>query len=312
MLAVSQPTAGRYVHRKGEAIFLVATVVVFGLFAFTHWFRDNLLLVRLMKGERADVRLAKTSTASWIAGPAFWKAAPAANAERLALLAREAWGHGKHDRAIEQMRTAADLVPTSGDYVNQLGIWRIDQKQIPALQADLQSILTRAPLNATALAYRGWIARSPADLDRALAIDSDNAAALQFSARLLIETNGPRDRIEQLLLRGDRRWPDDPFFYYALAQFYIQAKDYAKAEPYVRRLADQRSDDAYAIEVVADYQLKRKNYFAALDAYRAAARLLPSEPRFEIGIGDALGHLGNPREAALAYARAASMENTKQ
>jgi len=259
MLAVRQPTAGRYVHRKGEAVFLAATAAVFGLFALSQAFRDNLLLVRLMKGERADVRKAKTSTASWIAGPAFWRAAPAANAERLALLARESWGRGKHDEAIEQMRTAADLVPTSGDYVNQLGIWRIDRKQAPALQADLQSILRRAPSNATALAFRGWTSHSPADLDRALAIDPDNAAALQFSARFLIETNGPRNRIEQLLLRGDRRWPEDSYFYYALAQFYVAAKDYARAEPYIRRLAEERPDDAYAIEVVADYQIDRKS-----------------------------------------------------
>ncbi len=297
---------------------------------------NNLLLVRLSgisqdhgrltAVDRAESIRAGTPTASWVAGriewqagdvagaTELWKTAPASNAERLRLLGVETWRHGRYDDAIDLARVGLELDPSSNTLANVLGAWRLSRGQVVLLQRDVQSALARAPRNATALAYRGRAAQlsgapaaALADFERSLSLEPDNPVALRYLAELLTNTGGPRDRIEQLLLRGNRRWPHDDVFSYGLAQFYVADHRYGDAAPHVRRLQVDRPNDAYAREVVGGYYLMCGQYAVALEQYRIAARMVPTESRFLIGIGDALAGSGRRTEAEAAYVKAAKM-----
>jgi len=323
MVAEMTPSAGRYVHRRGEAIFAIA-IALLAAWQSAGAVRANVFHVRLLNAFQNDGVIADAdrqravstgdAIATWMAGRsvwrlsrnagmalAIWKASPPPNADRLGILANQEWREGRERVALDDIRMALALQPENAMLPDTLGNWRVARKETEPLRDDMQSILARAPRNATALAHHGWTlyqtgnrAEARAELERAIAIDPDNRAALRKISRFLVETGGDDARAERLLLHGDRRWPDDDFFFYQLAQLYAAQKRYAAAEPYMRRLATSRRDDADAREVVGLYWAARGDYAAALDHFRAATRLRPDEPRFAADMADALAHTGRP------------------
>ena len=318
MLADTTPSAGRYVHRRGEALFagICALLLAWPCSALV---RDNALRVRLLRAlfngtpidEYTRIRAAAGGdpAGTWMAGRnvwllsgdargavAVWKRSPETNGERLSVVAGHEWWRGNEREALDCIRMALALQPGNGAFADTLGIWRTARKETVELYDDTAAVLAREPRNAAALAHHaaaaqllGRTTKASADLERAFAIAPDDRVVLRKLSRFLIETGGDVARAERLLLQGDRRWPQDDFFYYQLAQLYASQKRYAEAEPYMQRLASLRRDDASAREVVGLYWYERGDYSAAADHYRAAVRLEPNEPRFRTRLADALG-----------------------
>lgn len=312
-------------------LMVAASVLVFArLDAWT----DNLLLVRLLAAlhdgravsaaDAARIAASGNSSAFWLAGKielgrsgnfdralALWRNGGRPNAERLRILAENSWKRGNSADAIRDMRAAADIDPSNERLTAELGSWRLSRGQDAQLERDLRDIIVRAPRNATALALRGWSAHlagrpadARADFERAILADPDDATTLQYFARFLGESGGPKDRIERLLQHGDRSWPDTDVFSYELAKLYSSEGRYAEAAPYFRRLGASRPGDPYAREVIGLYYLQQKRYGDALMEFERARSLDRSQSRFVIDSGDALSGLGR-RDAALAAYRAA-------
>ena len=244
-----------------------------------------------------------------------WQRAAIDNARRLSVLGVAEWNQGRRRRAVDYARLALKVSPANSDYPATLMSWLIGIGELNQAARDLDDVLREDPDNAAVLACRGYVAfrqGSAADarqyLDRATSIAPDDRTVISYLATFLMESRGPEDQLEAVMRRGDLLYGD---FHHDLAKLYITQKRYREAAPYVTKLLAERADDAYALEIVGGYYFSTERYREALGQYEAASRMVPTEPRFFINVGQAQMALGNRAAAVDAYCAAMPLDVTE-
>jgi tetratricopeptide (TPR) repeat protein len=150
-------------------------------------------------------------------------------------------------------------------------------------------------------------ARAARDLDLApvmAAVDklaamidaADNAKDARRAGQL-------RARSEQLLGELAVEAERDPWLALRLGMAYLQGGAVDKAEPWLRRAADARPDDAEAWFQLGRALLAAGKHEAALDALSAAHSLEPGRADIGVAVARTLETLGRDRDAGLLYTK---------
>lgn len=243
-----------------------------------------------------------------------WKQAAVENGRLLSRVGHNSWNQGQRRRAVDYVRLAAAVDPENTEAVATMTAWSISLGDLERAAFDLDGVLSAVPRNAVALACRGYVAfrqGSASDgrryLDQATLIAPDDRTVIAYEATFLLESRAPADQLEPILRRGDKLYGD---FHESLAKLYIAQKRYDEAAPYVTKLLAERPGDAYARETVGGYYFLRGRYQDALEQYQAASRMVPTEPRFFINVGQAEIALNHRAASIDAYCAAMKLDAT--
>src|SRR5688572_22094088 len=162
MLADTTPSARRYVHRRGEAIF-AGVCALFLAGSCGAIVLDNAFRVRLLRAlfqgspiaerDRHHAAASGDAVSTWMAGRniwlrtgdaeaavAVWKGSPNTNGERLSAVARHEWWRGNQREALDDIRMALALQPQNAALADILGNWRTARKETLQLRDDTAMI----------------------------------------------------------------------------------------------------------------------------------------------------------------------------
>jgi tetratricopeptide (TPR) repeat protein len=203
--------------------------------------------------------------------------------------------------------------------VGALASWLFSRGDWHLAADELDHVLAAVPDSVTAYALRGHVeyeigsaVTAKSYFDHARVLDSNDETFIQYYARYLLDTSGPPDQVEALLLTADKLYPANPVFFYDLAQLYYGQGRYSEAAPYFARLRGRRPDDPFALYWVSLYEAQIGDYSEAFRHIQLAIKILPREPLFYLALGDLLKARGDLEAAVRAYCAATKLGDDRR
>jgi tetratricopeptide (TPR) repeat protein len=187
------------------------------------------------------------------------------------------------NEAIKDFDTAAGLQPQNAVPVYNKGVL---QEQA-GLKSDAEA------------SYRSALAKDPASVQ------------IQTALGLLLADEGNAAESATLLAQAAPNLTQNAksaLIYARLGDQYAKQKDFAKADQARRQALALNPEDADTRLALADSNMTRRQYVAALAQYDAAAKLRPSDPAIQNGRGLAYKNLKQYPRALQAFQRALALD----
>jgi tetratricopeptide (TPR) repeat protein len=112
--------------------------------------------------------------------------------------------------------------------------------------------------------------RAIAEMRRAIELNPNNAAALNYLGYTYAEMGTQLDDAERLIRRALAIEPDDGFYVDSLGWVYFQRKDYETARQHLEHAVELAGDDPTVTEHLGDVYERLRMYDEALRVYREA------------------------------------------
>lgn len=125
-----------------------------------------------------------------------------------------------------------------------------------------------------ALERKGDVDKSIERMRAVLALNPDNAAALNFIGYTLADRNRDVDEAEKLVMRALELRPDEGAFLDSLGWVYFRRGDYARAVATLQRATENAPDEPLIMEHLGDAYMGAARLEEAQAAYRKALELL--------------------------------------
>lgn len=200
-----------------------------------------------------------------------------------ALLAQASayWATGNLEQAAERFKAAADTAPHRSVRRLQYAKFRLQTGDIDSAKEFLTGVTTSTPdfvapwvMLGEINAGQGNLAESLAALEKALSLDQHHPEAVLLSGRVRL-MNGERERAVTELERAIRIYPLSPQLHHQLAIGYLANGDISKATAEATQAVALAPQYVDAITLLADLNLRQRNFAPALAALRQLAQKNP-------------------------------------
>jgi Flp pilus assembly protein TadD len=192
-------------------------------------------------------------------------------------LSRQDWG-----QAEQALREALQNDPQNQEAWQLLMMVLMRQGRMKEAEATAQKIADpkgRAQallVIADALYMRGDFEQAERIYRKVLALDPDNAIALNNYGYLLAERGVRLDEAERMIRKALQLKPNEPAFLDSLGWVYFQRGNYRQALPYLERAAKMRPDDAEVRYHLGMVYWRLGNRSAARKEFQTVLRLNPN------------------------------------
>lgn len=222
---------------------------------------------------------------------------------------REAWA--TNDLVFRAAHVSAVVEGGTGSYVVDMGSRNIVAERSRRVIDDRQAVALLYNNLAMEHLANSDLAGATADIEMALALDSDNAM-LWSNAGIVEFQSGHQHEAERSYLRALSLADRNFTALSNLVLLYEANGAQEKVLEYRARMQKAQERDPFALFILAQELIKQGNVEDAIPYLRSAIRLLPEQPSFYRILADAYRRLGRQQEADGSSDRAIALEARMQ
>lgn len=193
---------------------------------------------------------------------------------------------GDAERALELILELGRRYPDQSQYPLLEANWHQRQNDLPQALDVLDRATAKWPRNTQLLYSRGVILdklgrldEALAEMERIIALDSENADALNFLGYMLADQNRELDRALVLITRALEIEPDNGYVIDSLAWIHFRMGETDKAWELARRAVEHVSDEPDIWEHYGDIAARLGLRDKAREGYRNSLELRPGQAR---------------------------------